>query len=170
MITISFLAQSPDNTSPDPMEVDGISLSPNNPQRQEITKLVSKVSLNGEKVEGNGFALYVLDSQYVIRAIPEGTDQIGRLAPILCYGVFPESPTDIWISELIEKFEVFAKKLNRSFPEGRIDDISNMLRREILDVGSKKKDYSPLFNNFILTSAKLYNLCTNRSSKVRRPK
>lgn len=168
MITIAFLAQNLDNVSANHIVVEGVTLPPNDPQRQEITKLVSDVSLRGAKVEGDGFALYVFGSAFVIRAIPQEKDNVGRISPILCYGLFPETPSDSWVLDLIENFERFANEINRNFPDGMISNISNLVRQEIAYGGSKKNDYPLAYNLFINTSARLHNLFSIFSNKIRR--
>lgn len=137
----SFWAQNLTNTEDDHAETNGETLS-DSKNREELAGKISHITLKakGKKLEERNISttIFYADLYFVLKVIWSQTDNIGRKAPIICYGKIAlldeQEEFESFISEFISSLESFSIKIGRSF--------SSNEERELLEQLIKKS-----FNN-----------------------
>ncbi len=118
----SFWAQNLANTEDDHAETNGETLS-DSKNREELAGKISHITLKakGETIEEKNVSttIYYLKSYFVLKVIWSQTDNLGRKAPIVCYGKIAsfdeQEEFEFFINECISSLEKFAIKIGRSF-------------------------------------------------------
>ena len=115
-LDLSFRAQSLDNQSPDPVEINKHLLGKEDlGERQELAQKISKVSLSGTQVFSKGSHTASLHGEEFLLKTPSGQwDDDGRTAPLLCYGCVPDEPLDSWPGDVVKAVVGFAERIGRT--------------------------------------------------------
>ncbi len=115
-LDLSFRAQSLDNQSPDPAEINNRRLTEENvDERQELAQKISRVSLDGTQVFSEGSHVVSLHhDEFLLKTPSDQLDDAGRTAPLLCYGHVPEDPQESWPSEVVTAVVGFAERIGRT--------------------------------------------------------
>lgn len=144
-----FRAQSLDNISTDPIEVDGSVLDARAiKSREEATTRIAVVKLNGsEHYAHDGVRLTENGTALVIEAPSVELDAIGRRAPIVCYCTFDAANLDPIIASAVQNFERFARRIGRSLSPEHKHAIQQAL------VALKKKLAKRRLYRFVLSIA-----------------
>lgn len=109
-LPLSFRAQSRDNQSPDPVEINDKSLT-----EEDLIKKISNVSKEGTKVFSEGVhTAFLHGDEFILQTPSEQLDEAGRIAPILCYGPVPDVPQESWPSDVIKAVVGFAGRIGRT--------------------------------------------------------
>ena len=135
-LVLSFSAQSLDNQSLDPVEVNGHFLAKEKLiARQKFAKKISKVSLNGTEVfsEGSHTAFLLDDKFFLLETPSDQLDDGGRIAPILCYGLV--QPTESWADDVVNAIVGFAERIGRTIS----DDKQEVAHRGVEAILEKEK-------------------------------
>lgn len=111
-----FWAQALDNSSPDHFEMRGEKISDDDSlRREEGVSLISNVVKSGSRVfESHGMQLTADQKHFVIEVLSTQLDQIGRAAPVICYGDYDSNVNDEIAGKVAAGFEAFAKCIGRS--------------------------------------------------------
>ena len=136
-LALSFRAQSLDNQSPDPVEVNKHLLGKEDVGgRQELAQKISKVSLDGTQVFSEGSHTASLHGEEFLLKTPSGQwDDDGRTAPLLCYGCVPDEPLDSWPGDVVKAVVGFAERIGRTISE----DNQEMVRLGVEAIISAKE-------------------------------
>lgn len=121
-IDLSFRAQSLDNQSLDPVEVNNQRLTEEDvKERQEFAEKISKVSLDGTRVFSEGVHTASLDGdEFLLKTPSEELDDAGRIALLLCYGSVPDEPPASWSGDVVKAVVGFAERIGRTIsPESQ---------------------------------------------------
>ena len=120
-LALSFRAQSLDNQSPDPVEVDNQRLTEEDvAQRQELAQKISKVSLDGTRVFSKGsHAASLHGNEFLLKTPSDQLDDAGRTAPLLCYGCVPDEPPASWSGDVVKAMVGFAERIGRTISATR---------------------------------------------------
>ena len=121
-LDLSFRAQSLDNQSLDPVEVNNQRLTEEHVgERQEFAKKISKISLDGIRVFSEGAHTASLhDHEFLLKTPSEQLDDAGRIAPLLCYGSVPDEPPVSWSRDVVKAMVGFAESIDRTIsPESQ---------------------------------------------------
>ena len=112
-IDLSFRAQSLDNQSPDPVQVNDRRLTEEDvAERQELTQKISKISLEGTRVFSVGLHNAFLHGDKFLLETPSEQKDVGNInAPILCYGRVPDQPPVSWSSDVVKAVVGFAGRI-----------------------------------------------------------
>lgn len=140
-LRLSFRAQSLDNESLDPVEVNNKRLIEEDVgERQEFAKKISKVSLDGIRVFSKGaHAASLHGDKFLLKTPSDQLDDAGRIAPLLCYGSVPDEPSVSWSSDVVKALVGFAESIGRTIsPE--IQEIASHGVDAILAEAQKKKE------------------------------
>ena len=115
-LALSFRAQSLDNQSPDPVEVNKHLLGKEDVgERQKLAQKISKVSLDGDQVFSEGSHTASLHGdEFLLQTPSDQRDDAGRIAPILCYGCVPDEPSDSWPGDVVKALVDFAERIGRT--------------------------------------------------------
>lgn len=140
----SFWAQNLTNTEDDHAETNGETLS-DSKNREELAGKISHITLKakGETIEEKNISttIFYADSYFVLKVIWSQTDNLGRKAPIVCYGkiaLFDEQEEfEFFINECISSLENFTVKIGRSFSS---DEERELLRQLITKSFNNLKD------------------------------
>jgi hypothetical protein len=134
----SFLAQGASSAEPSRYVLKGLPVDEGQVSQAELVEsLVSGVTTRATREEAPGCAaVFVHARQFVVYAVPEGTDARGRLAPIACHG---ELPADALAEEdfedaVLTALDAFASSIGRVIPES-----SRMAVRRALLAAKKKR-------------------------------
>lgn len=118
-LNLSFRAQSLDNQSPDPVEVNDQCLKEEDiDKRQELAKKISKVSLEGTQVFSEGVhtaSLY--GDEFLLKTPSDQLDDAGRITPITCYGRVPTLPPASWSGDVVKAVVEFAERIGRTISD-----------------------------------------------------
>ena len=136
-LALSFRAQSLDNQSPDPVEVNKHLLGKEDVGgRQELAQKISKVSLDGTQVFSEGSHTASLQGdEFLLKTSSNQLDEAGRIAPILCYGCVPDEPLDSWLGDVVKAVVGFAERIGRTISE----DNQEMVRLGVEAIISAKE-------------------------------
>lgn len=112
-IELSFRAQSLDSQSPDPVQINDRRLPEEDVvKRQELTKKISKVSLEGTQVFSEGLHNAFLHGDKFLLETPSEQLDVGDVnAPIICYGSVPDQPEVSWSRDVVTALIGFAKSI-----------------------------------------------------------
>ena len=112
-IDLSFRAQSLDNQSPDPVQINDRHLTEEDViERQELTQKISKISLEGTRVFSKGLHNAFLHGNKFLLETPSEQLDVGDInAPILCYGRVPDQPPVSWSSDVVKAVVGFAEHI-----------------------------------------------------------
>jgi hypothetical protein len=123
----SFLAQSLDNLTDNPIAVADTLNLPAESARAVLQDLVNRLTLEGRKVPtGSPRArAHVAWGQFVLEIDFDERDEAGRISPILCYGGLPEFDESSWQQRLQFEFEHFVADIGRRFDGGATAAISS---------------------------------------------
>jgi hypothetical protein len=120
----SFWAQNLKNTEDDHAEANGKILN-NSEKREELADKISQVTMKsrGETIKEENLSntIYYVDPYFVLKVIWSQTDELGRKAPIICYGKIPsleKQEFESIVNNLVKSFESFAIKIGRDFSSG----------------------------------------------------
>ena len=115
-LDLSFRAQSLDNQSLDPVEVNKHRLTEEDmSERQKLAQKTSKVSLDGTQVfseDSHTASLY--GDEFLLKTPSDQLDDAGRVAPIVCYGHVPDETPASWSSDVVEAVVGFAERIGRT--------------------------------------------------------
>lgn len=125
MNALSFWAQALNNSSPDHIVKHGVELEPDDILgRREVVSLVSEVIKRGTRIYESKGSLLTADAHHFVIEIPTAQlDQIGRTAPIVCYGCYNKTMDEEFKTKVIGGLETFAAKIGRSVQSEQIDFI-----------------------------------------------
>ena len=159
----SFWAQNLTNTGDDHAETNGETLK-DSENREELAGKISHITLNakGEKIEKKNISTTIFydDSYFVLKVVWSQTDNLGRKAPIVCYGKIALSDEqekfESFINECISLLENFSIKIGRNFSS----DEERELLRELI-----KKSFNNLRRKERKWSWSLKNYLNNKSKK-----
>ena len=154
----SFWAQNLTNTEDDHAETNGETLS-DSKNREELAGKISHITLKakGETIEEQNISttIFYADPYFVLKVIWSQTDNLGRKAPVICYGkiaLFDEQEEfEFFINECISSLENFAVKIGRSFSSDEESELIgklitksfNNLKDEEKKAGKNAKKKSP---------------------------
>ena len=128
-LDLSFRAQSLDNQSPDPAEVNKHLLGKEDvEERQELAQKISKVSLDGTQIfleDSHTASLH--GDEFLLQTPSNQLDEAGRIAPLLCYGCVPDEPLDSWPEDVVKAVVGFAERIGRTIS----DDNQEMVRLSV---------------------------------------
>lgn len=115
-LALSFSAQSLDNQSLDPIEVNSHLLAEDElTARQKFAKKISEVSLNGAEVFSEGsHTAFLYSDKFLLETPSDQLDNAGRIAPILCFGHVPDEPPKSWSSDVVNAMVGFAGRIGRT--------------------------------------------------------
>ena len=138
MDKLSFRAQSLDNQTTDPMEVNGHFLAKEEvTERQDLAKKISEVSSNGTLVfSQDSHATFLHGDKFLLKTPSDQLDDAGRIAPILCYGLV--KPSESWADDVVNAIVGFAGRIGRTIS----DDKQKVARRgveAILEIEKKNR-------------------------------
>ena len=140
-LNLSFRAQSLDNQSPDPVEVNNQCLTKEDvSERQELAKKISKVALDGTQVFSEGTHTASLHgNKFILKMPSDQLDNADRVAPILCYGHVPdEQPPASWSGGVVNAMVGFAGRIGRTIsPESQ--KVARRGVEAILEATQRKK-------------------------------
>lgn len=123
-----YLAQALDNKSPDHIHINSTVLPENATQRQEISSLISKVTMSGTSLYNDGgVKLTELKGNVVIEIDTCQRDNIGRLAPIIVYFSTPKNISDAFINSQCSDILNFTQKINRTVSDENVKKIRSGL-------------------------------------------
>ena len=136
-LVLSFSAQSLDNQSLDPVEVNGHFLAKEKLiARQKFAKKISKVSLNGTEVFSEGsHTAFLYGDKFLLETPSDQLDNDGRVAPILCHGHVPDEPSESWADDVVNAIVGFAGRIGRTIS----DDKQEMAHRGVEAILEKQK-------------------------------
>ena len=128
-LALSFSAQSLDNQSLDPVEVNSHLLAEEEvTERRNLTEKISEVALNGAEVFSEGsHTAFLLGNKFLLEASSDQLDNAGRIAPILCYGHVPDKPSESWSGDVVNAMAGFAGRIGRTVS----DDSRKVARRSV---------------------------------------
>ena len=110
---LSFLAQSLDNLSPDPIEVDGHEAK-DQEERQRLVQHISQVSISGTRVFSEDFiSAFRRGDEFILEIPSDRKDSAGRIAPIICYGHVSKEPDQSWPDDVVDAIRAFASSIGR---------------------------------------------------------
>ena len=111
-----FWAQALDNSSSDHIRVGKKDLTPEGvDQRQKAVSLVSAVVKTGRCVfEKQSVRLFADGKHFVVEVISAQCDQVGRIAPIVCYGEYDKNICGNLGDEIISQLQQFAAAIGRN--------------------------------------------------------
>ena len=136
-LALSFSAQSLDNQTPDPMEVNEHFLAKEEvTARQKFAKKISEVSLNGTEVfpEGSHTA-FLYGDKFLLETPSDQLDNAGRIAPLLCYGHVPAEPSESWPDDVVNAMVGFAERIGRTIS----DDSQKVARHGVVAILERQK-------------------------------
>lgn len=123
--SLIFRAQAIDNTSDDPLMIDGkmIMDQSGSETRQEAMSTISQVSIKGKLVfDKDHVMLYQLKSNFLLEVISSERDVIGRIAPVLCYGNHSH------LNQVIEGLRNFGQETEHPIPQEQLDIAKEALK------------------------------------------
>lgn len=111
-----FKAQALDNSSPDPVELRGEQLAPDDSaKRQEAASLVSSVIKSGSRIyEKDGVLLTEDGRRFVVEVPSVERDVVGRIAPIICCGNYDSTVDDAFSATVVVDLNDFSKRIGRN--------------------------------------------------------
>lgn len=160
-----FWAQSLDNQVPDLIFRDDKELS-NKSHREKIIADIYEVPAKVTELNSQ-VTVRFSDPKFVVKAISNEEDKVGRLAPIVIYGSLPEELSLDWIeSSCTEISEVIAYKLARTLSKDAVTTIrewfTSILEEKKTKAEVKKQTISlvtvflaPLLVGWILQSKRI---------------
>ena len=112
---LSFRAQSLDNFTPDPMEVNGRRLeAKDQEERQRLVQHISQVSISGTRVFSEGLiSAFRRRNEFILEISSDQRDSAGRIAPIICYGYVSEESEKSWPDDVVSAIRDFANRTGR---------------------------------------------------------
>ena len=114
-LSLSFRAQSLDNQSPDPVEINGEILEEEDvDKRQELIKKISKVSQGTKVFSEDVHTAFLHGDEFILQTPSDQLDAAGRISPILCYGHGPDEPSP---GEVVEALVRFAEDIDRTISD-----------------------------------------------------
>ncbi len=133
--SLIFWAQALDNTSPDHLKVRGKALLANDEfGRQQAVSDVTRVIKSGSRVfERQGLRLTADSRNYVLELPSNERDQVGRIAPIVCYGDTESLLKQGSESEVLNELQNFAEEISRALSDGHLE-----IAMQAFDVLKKK--------------------------------
>ena len=136
-LALSFSAQSLDNQTPDPMEVNGHFLAEENvTERQDLAQKISEVSSNGARSFSEGsHTAFLYGDKFLLQTPSDQLDNAGRIAPILCYGHVPAEPAESWPDDVVNAMVGFAERIDRTIS----DDSQKVARHGVVAILEMKK-------------------------------
>ncbi|MDJ0897566.1 MAG: hypothetical protein QNJ55_02060 [Xenococcus sp. MO_188.B8] len=148
MIEISNSFQPLDNKTPDIIEINGQRLDHYDPSQQKKRQMfisdISRIVKVGEKEKDSSLniVIYHKNHEFVIETIPRKKDSLGRIAPIISYGKFPDDElagTD-WIDKVVSEIERFASSIDNNLTFNNNNDILKNIKSTLTVVWNKKKE------------------------------
>lgn len=148
MDNLSFRAQSLDNQTTDPMEVNRYFLAEDDvTERQDLAQKISEVSSNGTNSfpEGSHTAFrsfpegshtaFLYGDKFLLKTPSDQLDNAGRIAPLLCYGHVPDDPSESWSDDVVNAMVGFAERIGRTIS----DDSQKVARHYVVAILETKK-------------------------------
>ncbi|MYB55532.1 MAG: hypothetical protein F4X51_03990 [Gemmatimonadetes bacterium] len=155
-LALSFCAQSLDNHSPDPMEVNKHLLAKEDvAERQDLAQKISEVSLNGTKIfSENSHSAFLHGDKFLLATPIDQLDEVGRIAPILCYGQVPDKPPESWPGNVVNALVSFVERIGRT-----ISDKNQEVARLSVEALIKKKRIKEMRQKMAWWAVLLIVLC-----------
>ncbi|MFB2895408.1 hypothetical protein ACE1CI_21095 [Aerosakkonemataceae cyanobacterium BLCC-F50] len=134
-MTLSFLAQSHDNISPDTLINNGEKLT-SQAERQQLTSEIFKlISEKTKQLDKPSITIYYTSPKFVIKIIPSknNKDELNRLAPVYIYGNLSEAASTldprIRAKEICKEVAILIKKdnIDRELDEDTMKEIEKWL-------------------------------------------
>ncbi len=143
----SFWAQNLNNTDDDHAEVNGETLT-DSKKCEDLTNRISQVTLNskGKTIEKNGIKVtfYYLQSDFVLKVVWSQTDDMGRKAPVVCYGNVPsfsDNELKLFGDNFLESFRKFVNKRGRnSFSDEEWKILEQLTLNSFENIGKEQKE------------------------------
>ena len=112
---LSFRAQSLDNLTPDPMEVNGRRLeAKDQEERQKLVRHISQVSISGTQVFSEGpISAFRRRNEFILEIPSDQRDSAGRVAPIICYGRVSKESEKSRPDDVVSAIRDFANRIGR---------------------------------------------------------
>ncbi len=116
-------AQALDNVSPDHFDDRGEELSADaSARRQDVVSLVSSVIKSGTRVYEVSGVLLTADNFHFVLEVPSAQrDNVGRTAPIICYGDYDAAIEDELGDSAVVALGAFVKRIGRTLQTEHIN-------------------------------------------------
>jgi hypothetical protein len=113
---LTYWAQALDNSSSDHIVALGEELSPDDSEgRQHAVSQVSDVIRGGTCIfEEDGVRLTADQRHFVLEIPSEQRDQVGRIAPIVCYGHYDRAQNNVLWASVAAGLRDFSRHIGRS--------------------------------------------------------
>ena len=127
MKSLTFWAQDLEDRKPSYIYKNGKELDPikDKDEREKFVRDVSEIVRNylHTKIGKNNAILYHSETEFVIEIHSDQRDDIGRIAPITCFGKVPQRKDEEWekwIDEFFNELNSFSVKIGRSIDDSRV--------------------------------------------------
>ena len=136
-LVLSFSAQSLDNQSLDPVEVNSRLLAEEEmTERRNLAQKISEVALNGSELFSEGsHSAFLYGDEFLLQTPSDQLDNAGRIAPLLCYGHVPAEPSESWSDDVVNAMVGFAERIGRTIS----DDSQKVARHGVVAILEMKK-------------------------------